>query len=310
MTEQIAILDLGTNTFNLLIAEKSAGGIKMIHQSKEISRLGEGGIDKNEILPHAFERGINALKKHRLTIDSFSCSSVFAYATSAVRDALNGKEFVQKAEAETGIKIDVVNGEKEAELIWEGARNALKINEPSLIMDIGGGSVELIIGDADKMYWKKSYRIGVSRLKECFIFSDPATISETEALKKFLEKDVEEISESCKIYNVNNLIGCSGSFDSFADMVYSKKTGTRFNSLHLSAYAFETGEIKLLLNEIISTSAAERQQVQGLSPMRRDFIVYGAVLTQMVMEKCHIKNVFLSAYSLKEGVFFSRLTKK
>lgn len=309
MSEHIAILDLGTNTFNLLIAGQTTDGLKMIHQSKEISRLGEGGIDKHEIIPVAFARGIDALKKHRVTIDTFSCSTVFAFATSAVRDAVNGKLFVQKAEEETGIKITIIDGEREAGLIWEGARNAMKITEPALIMDIGGGSVELIIGDSEKIYWKKSYPTGVSRLKECFNFSDPADNEEISLLKNFLDKDVNEICNHCQSFKVKNLIGCSGSFDSYADMICSKKTGSRFDSLHLTFFSFNYSEIIVLLEEIISTSDEERQHIQGLSPMRRDFIVYGAILTQMVIEKCHIKNVFLSAYSLKEGVFFSQLNK-
>lgn len=310
MKERIAILDLGTNTFNLLIAEKTTTGINMIHQSKEISRLGEGGIHKKEIIPIAFERGVNALIKHRSTIDDHSCTKIIAFGTSAIRDAENGKSFTEKVREETGINVEIINGEREAELIWEGARKAIQINETSLIMDIGGGSVEFIIGDDEKTEWRKSLPIGVSRLKESFPFSDPATDLEANDLISHLQNDLKELAEKCNSLKIKDLIGCSGSFDSYADMICFIHTGKSFNNSEYTHFHFDLTELNGLLGTIITTDNAQRQQIQGLSPMRRDFIVYGAILTQLVLEKCRIKNVFLSAYSLKEGVFFSELGKK
>ncbi|MFZ5555089.1 MAG: exopolyphosphatase [Bacteroidota bacterium] len=305
--KRVAILDLGTNTFNLLIAEKNGDMLKMIHQSKEISRLGEGGIASNEIAVTAFERGVSALQKHHQTIQHYRCETIIAFATAAIRDASNGKLFAEEVKKQTGIVIETISGEEEAELIWQGTRHALEISSPALIMDIGGGSVEFIIGDREKIYWKKSYRMGVSRLREQFPFTDPATKNEISAVKEFIREFISEISQQATTFSIHTLVGCSGSFDSFADILYQRKTGKKFDDSLVPSYAFVAGELPILLDDLLGSTHEKRAQWQGLSPMRRDFIAYGALLTKEVMEQCQIKNVFLSAYSLKEGILFSRV---
>src|SRR4051812_26505417 len=173
---KIAIIDLGTNTFNLLVVEVSERGFKEIYGTKLSVKLGEGGINKNYITAKAFERGIDALKKYKKTIRRYKAERVVALATSAIREASNGDKFINRVKVETGISIKKISGNEEAGLIYLGVRKAVKMSDKkSLIMDIGGGSTEFIIADERKIYWKKSFLLGAARLLEKFNPSDPIT---------------------------------------------------------------------------------------------------------------------------------------
>src|ERR1051325_1265268 len=159
---RIAIIDLGTNTFNLLVADvMSRGEFKTIFSTKIAVKLGEGGIGRRTIVPAAFDRGINALRSHRAIIDKLKAQKIIAFATSAIRSAQNGAKFVAAAKKEAGVEIQVSPGEGEAELIAAGVRLALDIGEaPALILDIGGGSNECIIATRDTILWKQSFEMG------------------------------------------------------------------------------------------------------------------------------------------------------
>ncbi|MCE9538076.1 MAG: phosphatase, partial [Bacteroidetes bacterium] len=167
---RIAVIDLGTNTFNLLIVEVSSDKTyELVFQTKISVKLGEGGINKGFIAPLPFNRGIDALKVHKQTIEKYNVGKVYAIATSAIRGASNGAEFVAKANEECNIDVQVISGDKEAETIYYGVRDAVKMSdEVSLIIDIGGGSTEFIIANKHQIFWKQSFLLGVARLLEMF----------------------------------------------------------------------------------------------------------------------------------------------
>src|ERR1035437_880171 len=171
---KIAIIDLGTNTFNIFIAEILPDKtFQKLYKSKISVKLGEGGINKNHIEEKPFTRGIRALKKHKRTIERLGAEKILAFATAAIRGATNGKDFILAAKKMTGIDVHIISGEREAELIYYGVRSAVKMNHmPSLIMDIGGGSTEFIIANKNEIFWKQSFLLGVARLIEKFKPSD------------------------------------------------------------------------------------------------------------------------------------------
>ena len=161
-----AVIDLGTNTFNLLIMDiGSKGRYKIIFKEELDVKLGEGSINKNMISPAAFRRGLDALKKHKATIDSYEVETIDALATSAIRSAKNGANFIERALKETGIQIHTIPGEEEASIIYHGVKLAgLLEKEPSLIMDIGGGSTEFILADNSNIYIGN--KVSISELPE------------------------------------------------------------------------------------------------------------------------------------------------
>ena len=160
-----AIIDLGTNTFHLLIAEVRNGLINEYFKLQIPVKLGKGGIGDNLITEDAFKRGLTALSEFRKYIDQFEIKEVHAFATSAVRSAKNGDEFIFKAKKYYQIEINAICGDDEAALIYEGVKHSFNLPEENiLVMDIGGGSVEFIIGQKEDIFWKHSFNIGAARL--------------------------------------------------------------------------------------------------------------------------------------------------
>ena len=218
---RVAIIDLGTNTFNLLIAEINPNKTyQVLFQTKISVKLGEGGIDKGFIAPAAFQRGVEAIKSYQKIIKKYDVDKIIAIATSAIRGASNGVEFVLKIKEESNIDVQIISGEKEAELIYFGVRQAVKMNsETSLIIDIGGGSTEFIIANNKKIFWKQSFLLGAARLLEMFNPSDPITNVQIKTSVEYLKDQLQPLFDAVKKYPVSELIGSSGSFDSLAEMI-------------------------------------------------------------------------------------------
>lgn len=300
---RIAIIDLGTNTFNILIVEiGSDRSVKQIFQTKLPVKLGEGGINKNFIQPVPFQRGIDAFVQHHLTIEQFDVSHVYAFATSAIREASNGKEFVAALKRETGYDVEVISGDREAELIYKGVRDAVQMGEPlSLIIDIGGGSTEFIIANKNGIVWKQSFLLGAARLLERFQPSDPITDSEIERLSDHLRAELQPLIAAVEKYGVHELIGSSGSFDSLAEMIAHRFYRPEILD-GITEYEFKLDDNEAVYNMLLKSTKAERMAMKGLVEMRVDMIVVSSIIVHFVMSTFGIKRMRLSTYALKEGV--------
>lgn len=302
---KIAIIDIGTNTFKLMIARiQDDGSVVIIDKEKIPVKLGEGGIN-NDIIAHTpFLRGIKAMKTHKEKIDRFQVDEVLAFATSAIRSAKNGKEFVRKVKAETGIEIEIISGDREAELIYFGVRKALEIgNEKALIMDIGGGSTEFIIADANRIYWKHSFDLGAARLLEVINPSEPITKQEVKKLKLYLKEQLSLLWGACEIYNVKTLVGSSGSFDSLSEMIYYK-FNTEENPLIKTEYHFDLKNFEVIYKLLLNSTIEKRFKMRGLAAMRVEMIVVAVIMIKYVFKKIKLKEMRLSTYSLKEGILY------
>ena len=297
---RIGILDLGTNTFNLLIAEKDKNGEPVFIYTKELPvEIGKGGIHKREITAEATQRAIKALHTHRLKMDEFDLEEYYAFATSAVRDAENGKEFVHKMHVETGIKIKVLSGDEEAGWIYEGVKHASVLGkEHSLIMDIGGGSTEFVIADEKEIFWKKSYPLGVSRLYEIFYTADPI-IHKKAKVEVHISTMLNDMFEAAKIFKPIELIGSSGSFDSFAEMIIRR---TSSGEKAVNGYEYPLNEFEKLYNDLIVSTVEERLQMPGLVQMRAPMFAYSAILTHLTLHRLSLNRMRLSRYAMKEGI--------
>lgn len=298
---RIAILDLGTNTFNLVIAEKGEQGLPVFIYKKELPvEIGKGGIHKGHIKAEAIERAIKALHLHRKTITEYKVENFFAFATSAVRDAANSKEFTERMRIETGIEIKIVSGEEEAQWIYEGVKYAHVLSDKtSIIMDIGGGSTEFIIANKDKIFWKKSYPLGVTRLYEMFYPSDPMTQEKQQEVEQHISDKLADMFAAAEKHKPLELIGSSGSFDSFAQMIICREGGTYEAP---NGYDFPMKEFDKLYNDLMVSTLEERLKMPGLIQMRAPMFVYSAMLTKLVLDRLSIKRMKLSHYALKEGI--------
>jgi exopolyphosphatase/guanosine-5'-triphosphate,3'-diphosphate pyrophosphatase len=297
----IAILDLGTNTFNLLIAEKGKDGLPVFIYKKELPvEIGKGGIHKGYIKADATERAIKALHLHRKTIAEYGIEDLYAFATSAVRDASNGKEFVERIRIETGIEIKIVSGDEEAEWIYRGVKYASVLGEEtSVIMDIGGGSTEFIIANQHQIFWKKSYPLGVTRLYEIFFPSDPMSKEKQAEVEKYITGMSADMFEAATKYKPVVLIGSSGSFDSFAQILICRSGA---NHEAENGFDFSMNKFDELYKDLLASTLEERLKMKGLIQMRAPMFVYSVILTKLVLDKLSIKSMRLSHYALKEGI--------
>lgn len=294
-----AVLDLGTNTFNLLIVDILPDkNFKVVISTKRSVKLGFGGINKDLITPEAFTRGINAICSLHGTMKKYKPEIIFAFATSAIRSASNGNEFTENIRQKFGFKIDIITGDKEAEYIYRGIRKTnVLTDEKMLILDIGGGSNEFIIADKNEIYWKESFNIGIARLIEKFQPADPITFEEIALLEDYFEQRLVSLFEAARQYNLTTLIGSSGSFESFSKMIAFKNRSkdTTVKTLTLKDY-FELHEI------FLKSTLAERKRMKGLVLMRTEMIVLASIFTNFIINKLNISKLIKTDFSLKEGV--------
>ena len=297
---RIAIIDLGTNTFHLLIAEIEDNEPKIIYKTNEPVRLGEDITKANLIIPIAFERGITCLKAFKKTIDHYGAATVKAVATSGVRSAKNGKIFVDAAQIQAGISIGVIDGDEEANYIYAGVKWSGVITELALIMDIGGGSTEFILCDTENLIWKKSYNIGAARLMQGFFKSDPINNNDQLATRKHLDEQLADLIAICKTHQPQMLIGSAGAFESFAGMIDVNLDIKAISMADINFLAYQQLALKLT-----TANHQERAKMDGLIPLRVDMIVMATLLTNYILEKLALKKIKLSTYDLKMGVLRS-----
>jgi exopolyphosphatase/guanosine-5'-triphosphate,3'-diphosphate pyrophosphatase len=309
MTQQktVAVMDLGTNTFHLLIVQGTSLSYKeLVHKSLPV-KLGEGGINKGTIVPAAFERGLDAMQQYEQDIVNSNVDRVRAVATSALRNAANGYEFIDKVLALTGINIELINGGQEAAYIYKGVKLAGSLgSHTSLIMDIGGGSVEFILCNAHEIFWKQSFEIGAARLMDKFHQVDPIPSPSINDLHIYLKEKLDPLFEIVKQYNVETIIGSSGAFETFAEII---ELGNRnpFDLKNIKNYTFKTDELLSVTAKLIASSHQQRKSMEGIVSIRVDMIVVASLLTRFIMEELSVNTVQLCTNSLKEGVLAEML---
>lgn len=306
-----AIIDCGTNTFNLLVAEVQVSeGYKILLNTKKSVKLGEGGMTDNRIAQKPFERGIKTFIELVKMARKYKVESIHAFATSAVRSSKNGPEFVKKIQEKTGIIIQVLNGDTEAQYIYKGVRlalNDLPNPNPILIMDIGGGSTEFIIASENQVLWKRSFELGAARLMQQFKPSDPITPEQEKKFKEHFKDVLKPLNSQLKKYPIETLIGCSGSFESLADMIKAEKN---YNIKPENTYSFDNDDLKNLHRKLIASTEAERKTMPGLLEYRVDTIVFASIFIRYIMKRYKIKNMTFSGFALKEGVLADLISGK
>ena len=301
-----AIIDLGTNTFHLLVIEKSENSYQILHKVKKVVRIGEDGITNRIINASALARAVDAAKSFKCISEEYNVSNFHVTATSAVRDASNGNLFTKEIQKATGFDIKVITGDKEAELIYYGVRSALKLGDSSsLIMDIGGGSVEFIIGNSTKILWKQSIPIGAQRLIEKFHHNDPINTEEIAEIENYLKSNLNPLIAKLEEIGPKTLIGASGSFDTLSD-IYKLKFKIE-DKVTNGEVPFDLDCFYGIYQEILSKDREQRLNIPGMIEMRVDMIVVACILINYVLINYKFKDIRVSSYALKEGILFCLL---
>ncbi|MCP1383964.1 Ppx/GppA phosphatase family protein [Runella salmonicolor] len=299
-----AIIDLGTNTFHLLIIEQNPDGIIPLFKTQIPAKIGKSGINQGIITEEATQRALNVLSQFRQRIDEFGVelSNIKAIGTSAIRNAKNAKEFCATVKKETEITIDIISGDREAELIYHGVRQGIALGQKiSVIMDIGGGSVEFIICNASRIFWKQSFEIGGQRLLEQFVLTDPISPSAIRRMNDYFQEQLLPLVNAAHQYAPQTLVGSSGSFDTLVDMDFMHRLG-HLPSPSQTGFEIATEEFYRAYHLLTTQNHDERMTIPGMIELRVDMIVPGVVLIDHVLRSLNIQQIRSSTYALKEGI--------
>jgi exopolyphosphatase / guanosine-5'-triphosphate,3'-diphosphate pyrophosphatase len=304
MTKRLALIDMGTNTFHLLITEVDEKGQRTdFVKTKLPVRLGQGGISKGAIAPEAYERALKTLKDFRKQIDEYGVETVRAMATSMVRNASNGEDFIKDIYKQTDIQVEIIDGDREAELIYYGVRSAGVLDEQTtLIMDIGGGSVEFIICNNQEIFWKQSFEVGAQRLMDQFYTQDPIPTEQVEAEKRYLASTLQPLTEAVARYKPVRLVGASGTFDTLCDIDALSRGDNSRQLSQPAASALEIADYYKIHQDLLHKTHDERLAIPGMLEMRVDMIVLASIIVDFVLETYDLQEIRVSAYALKEGV--------
>lgn len=307
---RLAVIDCGTNTFNLLIVEfNSQKKYSKVFNSRIAVKLGQGSINKGFIGDEPFKRGVDAMKILNHEISKYNVSKILAFATSAIRDADNGKQFVEEVKRQTNIDVEIINGDREAELIYLGNKAAVDLNDNvSLIMDIGGGSNEFILANNKGLLWKQSFPIGAARMLEKFSPSDPITLKEIADIKEYMKVQLAPLMEAAKEFMPMELIGSSGAFDSVVEIIHGELNGEPISETKTS-YDINMNDYLHVSKLIKHSTLEERKNIKGLVAMRFDMIVISCLMIDVVIKAFNIPQMRVSTYSLKEGALIDHIIK-
>jgi exopolyphosphatase/guanosine-5'-triphosphate,3'-diphosphate pyrophosphatase len=304
MINRHAVIDLGTNTFQFCIAEIEGNNFQIIFEKSLAPKLGKGGISHGIITSEAIERAIEALNEFKNIAESYEIdvSTIHAFGTSAIRNAKNGVEFCEIIHEKIGLKIQIIDGDKEAELIASGVRKAVQFNdEPFLIMDIGGGSVEFIIANESSIYWKQSFEIGAQRLIDMFFATDPIAPTQIKRMHDYFDEKLIQLSNAIHQYLPKTLVGSAGSFETLADIYFVSQNPEADNiqpiASELPLKSFYDSYYKFL-----EFDRTQRLTIPGMIALRVDMIVVGSILIDYIIKTFKIEVIKVSTFALKEGV--------
>lgn len=307
--KRIAALDLGTNSFHVVIVDiHPDGSFRTVDKLKEMVILAEKGM-KHRLSEAAMDRGIAALKKIKILCDSHGAEQILAYATSAIRESENGGEFIQRMIDEVQIKAHAISGQKEARLIALAVRHAVSFNGETVLMaDVGGGSVEFTLGNKEEILFSCSKKIGVARTAAEFVDHDPVTAEEIEQMSRHFETELEDLLEAVAKHKVRTIIGSSGTMENIAAMIANRQSITA--SVTLNELTYSRDDYRDLYANFIGMDREERLRQKGLEEKRVDIIIPGLVLLKFLVDAIGIEQVKISESALREGIILEYINKQ
>ncbi|MER3491822.1 MAG: exopolyphosphatase [Mastigocladus sp. ERB_26_2] len=303
----IAAIDLGTNSLHMVIVriETTLPAFSIIGREKETVRLGDRDLVTGCLKAEVIERAIACLRRFQEVAKTLNAETIIAVATSAVREAPNGKEFLHKVEAELGLSIDLISGPEEARRIYLGVLSGMEFNnQPHVIVDIGGGSTEIILGDSHQARTLTSTKIGAVRLTNELINTDPISNAEFQYLQAYargiLERSVEEVLANLQFGEHPRLVGTSGTIETLAVINAREKLG--FVPSTLNGYQFSLKDLREWVNRLRKMTNVERATIPGMPDKRSEVILAGAIILQEAMNLLGLESITVCERALREGV--------
>ena len=308
----LAAIDIGTNSFHLVVAKVNEKGlINVVTREKEVVRLGKSSTDMKYISENAMLRGLATLKRFKLICDSFK-AQIRAVATSATREALNKEEFIGRAFDTTGIEIEVVSGFEEARLIYLGVFQALPVYEKKiLLIDVGGGSTEFLIGEKGRVIYANSIKIGAVRLNEKFFTDGIFKKEDIENARIFAKSMINPVIRELKEFKYELVVGTSGTITNLGSMIYADDNNSDISNFNFNNYSFSSDSLQKIVKKILKAeNYSHLKNIDGLDSDRVDIITSGAIILEQIFIEQKIKEMTISNYSLREGIILDTINKE
>jgi exopolyphosphatase / guanosine-5'-triphosphate,3'-diphosphate pyrophosphatase len=299
---RIAAIDIGTNSIHMIVVKVRPDlSFEVIDREKDMVRLGAGGLDGRSLTPTAVAASLQTLTKFRRLAETHKVDEIIAAATSATREADNGGDFIAEVDRQTGIRIRVISGSEEARLIHLAAGYGVDVGgNTAVVVDIGGGSVEVTLGTATQLALGKSFKVGVIRLTERFVKSDPLSERDERRLIKHLNREMGAYLDQVAMRGFDRVIGTSGTILSLGALASSSDSGERPEDLRnrrVSAKALHK-----LRKRLTEYNIEERLAMAGLDPRRADLSVAGSVLFDTIIRRLGAEEFTLCDLALREGL--------
>ena len=303
---RVATIDIGTNSTHLLIAkiERKLNTFSIELAEKSTTRLGERDPQTGELTALAMNRAFSTLKRFKDLSESYKVESLIIAATSAVREAPNGKIFIAEIKKKIGLDVELISGAEEARLIYLGVLSGMQFgNKPHLVLDIGGGSTELILADSSEARALTSTKIGAVRLQREFIKKDPISSQNELFLRSFIrgsmESAIDKVSKRIEAGEIPVLVATSGTAMAIGSLLSNKENHMQSK---LQGYKITKNNLDIIVSQLIKMTPSERSQLSSLSERRSEIIVPGALILQTIMNMVDVNEIILSERALREGL--------
>lgn len=302
--KRLAVIDIGTNSIHMVLAEigKKFSYI-IVDRIKEMARLGDGTFTSHRLSHEAMERGLAVLKRFSLLAKNKGFDTILSVATSAVREAKNGGDFLKLVRKELGLKIRVITGQEEARLIYLGVRHSMDLSDSSaMIVDIGGGSVELMACTPTRLKFVRSLKLGAIRLKDQYLKTDPPDKTMMQRMEQAVKQSIKKTLLKKKESSLGALVATSGLVGNLTEIIYLARTGRPLSQIDMAV--IDLKEIKDVEQLLRTRDTEGRLKISGLDPRRVDTLFPGVMVLRVLMECLGMKQVRISDKAIREGVIY------
>ncbi|MEC4889584.1 MAG: Ppx/GppA phosphatase family protein [Nitrospira sp.] len=306
---KLAVIDIGTNSIHMVLAEiLPDASYKILDRFKDMTRLGNGAFTAGRLSDEAVGRGLGVLKTLVTLARNKGVERIVAVATSAVREAKNGGDFVDLVEEQTGIKIRVISGTEEARLIFLGVKHSMALSErPTMVIDVGGGSVELIVGSGRGLQQAKSIKLGAIRLSEQYLKKTPPTAVMLNNLEENITASLQAVLGEFKVARYEAVVATSGMAGNLAEIIHLHRTGRPLPQLNLATVSLK--EVRAMEAQLSRSSIKARLAIPGLDPKRVDTLLPAIMVLRRVLELSGAVEMTLCDKAIREGLIYDYIDR-
>lgn len=304
--KRIAAIDIGTNSIHMIVAELRGRSYRVVDREKEMVQLGLSSLDGEPLAPNAIERGVATLTRMAELAARWNCDEIIAVATSAVREAPNRREFLRRVKDASGLRVRVITGDEEADYIFRAVRASVDINgSTACCIDIGGGSVEIVVGTEDEVFFTASEPLGSLRLSQRFALADLPDPRDVERCRNFAATRTRKLAKKIRRLGVDLAIGTSGTILAIANVCCASATDAPTAALR----RVDRESLERLIASLVSMTARERVEQFGFDEKRATTIVGGAIALQAVMTELGLDSLLACQAAIREGIIESRVAQ-